>query len=55
MNATTGTGPLNASQSFDVRNADGSLPTSDIGTVASAPPATPAPTTTLPTSTTPPG
>lgn len=55
VNATTGTGPLNASQSFDVRNADGSLPTSDIGTVASAPPATPAPTTTLPTSTTPPG
>jgi len=51
VNATTGTGPLNASQTFDVRNVDGSLSTSDIGTVAPAPLATPA-TTSPPTPTT---
>jgi len=53
VNATSATGPLNASQSFDVRNADGTLSTSDIGTVAPAPLATPAPTTVVPSTSTP--
>ena len=47
VSATTPTGNVpGASTSFDVRNADGSLPTSDIGSLPSAPAVTAATTTT---------
>jgi copper transport protein len=45
VSATTATGSLTgAGSSFEVLDADGSLPTSDIDTTPSAPPVTPAPT-----------
>lgn len=54
VSATTATGNAPAATtSFEVRNADGSLPNSNIGSIPSAP-AVSAPTTTAPVATTPP-
>jgi copper transport protein len=50
VSAATPTGPVQASGTFEVRAADGSLPTSDIGTSPTTTPVTPA-TTAAPTTT----
>lgn len=44
VTAATPTGPVAGTGAFEVRNADGSLPTADIGTIATTTPVTPAST-----------